>query len=95
MASYLLSRMNALTETIWLARAVVLGIPKLLEYQHLVVRVGGEMCVSIEFDRPMTNRYVSLLLEPLACVCQFVLSEYGIMSQVDDSLSETIAESAP
>ena len=85
--------MNALTETIWLARTV-LGTPKLLEYQQLVVRVGGEMCVSIEFDRPMTNRYVSLLLEQLARKCQFVLSEYG-MSQVDDSLSETIAESAP
>ena len=93
MAFNLMSRLNALTETVWLA-STVLGTPKLLEHQQLVVRVGGEMCVSIEFDRPMTNMYVSLLLEPLACRCQFVLSEYG-MSQVDDSLSETIAESAP
>lgn len=93
MAFNIMSRLNALTETIWLAKAV-LGTSKLMEYQQLVVCVGGEMCVSIEFDRPMTNRYVSLLLEPLACRCQFVLSGYG-MSQVDDSLSETIAESAP
>lgn len=81
MASYLMSRMDALTETVWLSRTT-LGTPKLLQYQQLVDGVGREMCGFFDADGPMPTKWVSLLVERFARNGHFVLSEYG-MSQVD------------